>query len=391
MAKQGILAVPLNPERPRKIVSRRSLLELALRGLTVVAMLGHAHELSAECTLQGQRVRLSDVVVSPPDVPPFRVDLGGYWPGSGVDSVIMTLPDSRWGSAKLRITSAIAFEGKRQNPVLAVRRELTTNQGMVLLSPGALLTQARSAGSKVLGTVSFVLAPEDEPWAGVTLVESVASVVVPCDALGFGTEQFTHGTYFYDESAAGPASWWQLRRPSPLLVLRSQPNWEAPRTVLTRGPFQGESQFSLKFLAERNGWMNVAHVGDDEQWGSHAEVRGWIRKSELIPATMYSVDGGLSQSNERLNCIHQSSRFPPPVPAYEGPAHLAIGTRIYAEPNFGPWATVRSDAKFFVKYFAGDTWAWVNGIPQIPMTDCAERLPAYVPLTAVSIEPSAPR
>ena len=136
--------------------------------------------------------------------------------------------------------------------------------------------------------------------------------------------------------------------------------------------------------------MNVAHAGGAE-WGSHAEVRGWIRKSELIPATTYSVDDGLSHSSQRLNCLHQSSRFPPPVPAYEGPAHLAIGTRIYAEPSYGPWATVRSDAKFFVRYFAGYTWAWVNGIPQIRMSACAERLAAYVPLTAVTIEPSGAR
>lgn len=357
----------------------------------MVVLLGHAREVRAECTLQGQRVRLADVVVSPPDVPPFRVNLGSYWPDSGVDSVIMSLPDSTWGFAKLRVTSAIAFEGRRQNPVLAVKRELTTNEGMVLLSPGALLTQARSVGRVVLGTVSFAFAPEDEPWAGVTLVESVAAVIVPCDALAFGTEQFAPGSYFYDESQAGPPSWWQLRRDSPRLVLRSQPNWEAPRTVLARGPSQGESQFSLKFLAERNGWMNVAHVGAGDEWGGHAEVRGWIRKSELIPAATYSVDDGLSQSNERLNCFHQSPRFPPPVPAYEGPAHLAIGTTIYAQPNHGPWATVRSEAKFFVRYFAGDTWAWVNGIPQIQMTDCAERLAAYVPLTAITVEPSATR
>ena len=154
-------------------------------------MLGHVREVRAECTLHGQRVRLSDVVVSPEDVPPFRVNLGGYWPDRGVDSVIMTLPDSEWGSAKLRVKSAIAFEG--------------------------------------------------------TLAESVASVVVPCDALAFGTEQFTPGTYFDDEGPAGPPSWWQLRRASSRLVLRSQPSWEAPRAVLARGPLQAESEFSLNF------------------------------------------------------------------------------------------------------------------------------------------------
>jgi len=341
---------------------------------------------NAECTLQGQYVRLSDVLVSPPQREPFLVDLGSYIPNSGVESVSMTLPDRFGGFATLQVTAAIAFRGQRQDPVLAVRSGITANEGMVLLWPGALLTQARSQGAIVLGTVPFAFALEDEPWNRVTLVESVASVRVPCDALTFGATQFPAGNGFDDESAGEP-SWWQLRRESSQLVLRRQPNWNAPRIVLVRGPQQRESAFSVRFLSERAGWLNVAHAGQDA-WGSSAEVRGWIPKADLIPASTYSVDDGVRDYDERGGCGFRHSKTPPPVPAYEGYAQIAIGTKIYAEPNHSPWATVRTDAQFFVKYFPGDTWAWVKWIPEIRMSDCSQPLPAYVPLTALTITPS---
>ncbi|MEO8905314.1 MAG: hypothetical protein ABI627_27665, partial [Polyangiaceae bacterium] len=348
----------------------------------------HASMAKAQCVIHARGVRLSRIVVRPPQAEAFQVDLGSYLPGSGVEAADLTLPDNASRAARVHVSSAIAFDGTRMNPVFQVHEPITTNHGMVELSPGALVSDAHAHGRAVTGSVPLSFDDTDEPWSTISPGELIPSLEVPCEALGLpdlAPQTQTAGEQLDENVGEREAEVWRLRTPASRVVLRSLPASGGAWAVLVRGPLQGDSQFSFRRLDEHAGWMKVLHVGT--WWGEQAAITGWIRRSELEPTQQYWLDDGIDQTQPAGGCgyEHRDGRSSPPAPAYEGRARIPLGTRIYAEPKRGPWATVQQNVDFYVKYFPGDTWAWVDGIPNIRMTNCAEPMPAYVPVAMLTL------
>ena len=107
-------------------------------------------------------------------------------------------------------------------------------------------------------------------------------------------------------------------------------------------------------------------------------AQGWVQTATLQQiATGPSRSGCCYGSTSGAENIRRGRR-PKPF-FYEGPAHVAIGTTIFAARGKGAWAKVEKDSGFTVRYDEGDVWAEVTNIPGVS----GRELRAYVAMTAI--------
>lgn len=136
----------------------------------------------------------------------------------------------------------------------------------------------------------------------------------------------------------------------------------------------GESEpLTFERLAFRGGWIQVAREG------FRAVASGWvpIEALERLP-TAPSQTGCCYGSTEGAGFSGRGRSGKSYL--YEGPAHIAVGTTIFADEGTGPWAKVEKDGVFAVRFNAEDGWAEITSIPGVASHD----QPAYVPVAAIT-------
>lgn len=131
----------------------------------------------------------------------------------------------------------------------------------------------------------------------------------------------------------------------------------------------------------------------------------WIRSSIHIGGIYLSGQVPLSQLREVSAQVTEepAPKLPPwqpercddPPGVYRGPAKIAVGTPVYAQPGRGEWATILDDKDVEVRYKEGDPWAAVTVVPGLfERGGCDDLAHAWIATSALSRpapEPPLPR
>jgi hypothetical protein len=295
------------------------------------------------------------VTVHPAGHDPFVVS---WLAAQKISAAIPATPGAR---TPIRVRGAISFSASASSLWYDVARTVETSDGLVKLHRGARLAHVRAAGDDVVGALVL----NDGSGVPGEPAESAAPVRVPCAALRLGV------TYEdVEPTTLGDGTWWQTRNAPARIELHARPDRSSPAVVVAA---HAGSRVPLVFarVETRGTWMRIARSG------AYALVTGWVPVAELdqTPQAPGSAGGG-RWHGPGLGGHGRRAR-----PAlYEGPARIAAGTAVYAEPGRGAWARVEAGGGLFkVRYEKGDTWAEVIEIPGV----AGPEIPAYVSVSAV--------
>jgi hypothetical protein len=309
---------------------------------------------AASCVVSGKAVTLSGVRVRPRGAPAFSIDLH--------EVSVTAKPSASNAPATLDVTCAIRFRAQHRMASYTVARAIDTKGGLLHLDPGARIVDARLLKDALVG--SIVIASRDTP-EGVDLQPEVVATPVnlACDSLTLDSIAIDHPS-----THAGDQSWWVPRWHARAVRLAADPE-PAARTLLVRAVTPGaERLLAFERLEQRGQWMRIAYASDG------VVARGWVRSSGWYSAPDAggtATTPGEEQTAARVTHFAGAAR-------YEGPARIAIGTAIYAEPQRGKWATVQQRDGFLVRD-DGSNWIALTRIPGISGAEGA----AYVPRAAV--------
>jgi len=300
---------------------------MARRPSVAAARAGHA----GGCEVRGQAAVLDLVLVAPPGEPPIRLAIQG-----APATVRLSDADGRRGVHQVAVGGALAFEG--QAPAewahFVTARPVTTAAGRVRLARGvALHDVAGAAGGAATAMVE------------VDRAVRLPALPLPCAALGL------------DEPAAAEAL------DAPLLGEGDGTHWVARGQRLSvraapgaGEPFTLEVEYPLGLPLSRVRAKGRFAQLDSWQPGAAVEVAGWVDEDE--------VDSYLPTGVTREPAEPETPAVEPTPPAprgvYEGPASIAAGTPIYAQPaGRAPWATVRDDRTLTVRWRPRDRFVQV--------------------------------
>lgn len=326
-----------------------------LFGAEIAATLSIAPQIAAaSCVVSGKAVTLSEVRVRPQGAPAFSIDLH--------EVSVTAKPSASKAPAILDVTGAIRFRARRRLASYTVARAIDTNAGVLHLEPGARIVDARLLKDALVG--SIVIASRDTP-EGVDLQPEVVAtpVNVACDQLTLDSIPISD-----PREHAGDQTFWVPRWHARAVRLAADPE-PAARTLLFRAVAPGaERLLAFERLEQRGQWMRIAYESDG------VVARGWVRTSGWLSAP---DAGGTATTPGEERAATRVTRYAGTA-RYEGPAHIAIGTAIYAEPRRGEWATVQQRDGFLVRD-DGSNWIALTLIPGISGAEGT----AYVPRTAV--------
>jgi hypothetical protein len=310
------------------------------------------------CTIEGQKVGFGsgsnidgDILVRPLGGDPFRLR------AVTAERVVVSLPSTPRARTRIDVYGVISFSGTTGPLPYQISNALETSQGMVKLYPGAMLSRAATDKNDVL---AFVDLRGSE--------ETLESVRVPCDALAFNVRFESSGD---QRLVRGDGTWWTVKGNHHRILLRARPDERAPSIVIASRDPHGDRPF-FERLAVRPGWVQIAREG------FRAVVTGWVPTSALRQLANAPDDGGCCYGSTSGGGFTRRARRPKPY-SYEGPAHVAIGTAIFAHQGTGAWAKVEKDAVFKIRYDEGDSWVEITGIPGVS----GPEMRAYVPIAAI--------
>jgi hypothetical protein len=323
-------------------------------------VLTEAGPLSADaqaCIVAGGEITLdadAGVTVHPPGEDPF----GLRWVET--EHIKATIPAKPGEGTPIRVRNAISFDATAGSLWYDVARTAQTSGGMVKLYRGARLADARATGNDVVGAVVM----NDDSGVPSEPAITAAPVRVPCSAITLGVE-----TDEFEGRIAGDGTWWQTRGFPARIELHARPDQSSAAVVVAA---HAGSRVPLVFarLEVRGSWMRVGRNA------AYAVITGWTPVPDLDQASR-PPDGEGGGPRRGPGLWGHGRRAKPPF--YEGPAHIAVGTRIYAEPGRGAWARVESGGDLFkIAYDEGATWAEVIEIPGV----LGPEIRAYVPVSA---------
>jgi hypothetical protein len=342
------------------------------RALGVAAALGIGMPAAARaaCRVVGQEeLALADgkIVIHPRAQSPFEVSV--Y---AGTARVTL---GSRGAVVPLEVEGTLSFKAEARGLRYSVKTEYGTPDGMVRLLPGAHFIGLRARGDDAVGAVVMTaddyLPGDDKPPD-----EVIEAVPVPCAALTLDQVDRDFDLDLRRTFGLGTdGTWWDVKGAHDTVELRSQPRESAPKRTVTNR-VNADGHFAWGRLESRGEWVKVARLGEN------LALVGWIRRSAL-ERTEY--EGGRSGGCYGRHGPGLFRRAPqPPATKYEGPAHVAIGTTVFADRDRGPWATVRTDELFKVRWDEGVPWARLTEIPGVGGFE----LSAYVPASSITPAPS---
>src|SRR6185312_2608751 len=276
-----------------------------------------------------------DVIVRPAGGRPFRLT---YLLASHLRAEIPVRPGD---PTKVEVHDVITFTGTTQPLRYLVSREVETADGMVRLYSSAGMIRAASEGAEVVGSI-MVGGPD----------ETLEPVRVPCDALALKLRDRLPDR----KLVAGDGTWWKPRRHVRRFILRARPEDRAPTISLTaRGSSEQPDRLSFKRVSVAGRWTQVAREG------FRVVAIGWARTAALEQLTEAPDIGG-SGGGPVPGLGYHGYRGKPDTRTYRGPAHVAVGTTIFADRGTHPWAKVERDGVFLV-LDRGESWVSILGIP----------------------------
>jgi hypothetical protein len=322
--------------------------------------------IAQSCTVRGEHASLDSVLVSPDGGSAFRV-------GIADQAVEATFRPS--GTLQLTVRGVIGFATTADVIPVYVTDDVVVERSQLRFAHGATVLAERFTGGRLAGAA--VLYSEhantfpDGRW---TPAESIATTDVPCDRTTL--DYVENDDWSKQTETVGDGTWWQVRGDKNELALRAEPRDDAPAITYIDARCSGGQCFAMTRMASRGEWTQLAKENE------HIVVTGWIRTAELdkLPdGVAWGAYSYLGWDDDLFVAAGELGVAP------EHDARIVPGTRIFAEPDAGVWATVLEDAVFRVRYRTGDAWAQVVEIPGIRRAryDWAIRPPAWVPVSAL--------
>jgi hypothetical protein len=336
--------------------------------LALAGLLAAARPAAAGCRVKGEHAVIADVVVRADPSTTFEV---------GLSDIPARATIGAGSRARLDVSGAIAFQGTRENVWLTVARPVTVANGMVRLTEGAQLLHARADGDGVVASVGL-WAEDVLPGENKDADDAVVGVRVPCRALRLGgkegesDDEGDDGDDADSEAEDEPAreldpsfradpsprlGHWQNVGSRERIVVRAAPKDSAAGVTLTTS-IEGEGLFDFEGVEERGDWLRVRRAA------AGAEIRGWIRRAELVAMNGPMGRGTLCIGNHGTTSYGRGWEGKPPVIRYQGPARLRVGASIeYGEKMI--WAKVRRSDGFQVLIYEGYPYAELTHIPGV--------------------------
>lgn len=325
--------------------------------------------LAAECLVRGADVTLEDVTVRPADVEPFTISLHEV-------PVTASLPLRQGAEALIDVSGAIVFKGGMKGLRVRVTHSVSLARGMVALRRGAVLANVFVQKDAVVGSVLVSAAPH-------YIFEMISPVRVSCSLLtldhSFSKDEDAGDEGLFDT----PKIWWHPKASNPepgCIYLHSHPADNAP-ALRYDTPIESPACIPLAQIEARGSWLRV-RAGNDGNI-----VTGWIRRplvEQVTSITLPHCEDWFEESSpvsgERLD----------KKPVLDTRAKVAAGTRVFARPARGEWATITADLEVRARYFAGDDWVQLLDIPGINLRPGALARVAYVRRQSVSWPTEAP-
>lgn len=315
------------------------------------------------CTIAGRDIQFGagwdnegDVLIRPAGRAPFSTRY------VHADRVVATVPDRAHGRTTLEVHDVLAFSGTTDPLTYRVSVPLQTAQGMVKLAVGATVAEAVAVNGAVEGSIELRGS-----------AEILRSVRIPCNALTLDIVPRASPEKDPDDHLpGGDGTWWRGRTERHRFTLRARPDERAPAVSLTVDD-SGTDPTPLVFerVEARGGWVRLGREG------FRTVVIGWAPVAAVEATSRPPAATGCCYSSTSGPGLWGEGRRAKPY-AYEGPAHIAKGTTIFADPGAGPWAKVEKNGVFRIRYDQGDTWAQITDIPGVG----GPEISAYVAVTA---------
>ncbi len=251
------------------------------------------------------------------------------------------------------IDGPLRFRGAVTVGEVQVRRPVVVAGGMVRLSPEARMNSLRARGPDALGEVDL-----DDV--------KIEALAVPCDALTVDEVEAPA----HDFAAAGGDADRVARRDR--ITVRARPGAGEAVTLVQneRGPID------LVLLGGDGAWARVAWRS-----GRGSSVTGWVRRAEIKPPDGLTMAGFSSTTHCGGGCARIVDGL---FDGYRGPAAVAAGATVYAEPGRGAWAVVTRRAAFEVVHRRGDRFVAIRRVERLD-EGCDELYHAWVAVEDVAL------
>lgn len=309
-----------------------------------IALTFSGRRASGQCVVHGNSVKIEDIVVSPPGHRSFKITI--------VKTAVDVTYGKRPGDVTLDVAGDLAFRGTVPDVPLRPIALVTAAHSTVRLSTSSRLTEVRTKGNALLAKVELA--------AGV----SVSTLSLPCRDLTVDEPQRS----LTNDTPLNGTSWYPK---GSKLVLGSRPGGKGVVTIA----LEHLASLPLKVITRKGKQALV-----ERTWSKGARIRGWvdqdaIHRTELFP--------GLGISGIGHGCCGTSGGCGAPH-VFCGRAEVLAGTKVYAQPDSGQWATVPHTVHFSVRWVRSEKWAQITGASGITETSmCGPLSHAWISSTAL--------
>lgn len=263
---------------------------------------------------------------------------------------------------RVHVRGALAFDGEvPYNSIPFVSRgTVAAVEGTLHLGEGFPLWNVHASGADLVAD------------AYLTMYARIQRLAVPCGNVTVPAGAPRAGQSGRASPPPGAAGWIPATE---RLRVHARPGGPAVLDVEVKA----RGTFPLLRSKEAGGWVRVSR-----RWADGTSLAGWVSRDTL---TWWSP--GLTGLAVRTVDPVDVEPYPGCPPAErlqaERPvrARIARGTRVYARPGKGPWATVESDGPMAVDGPAGAEWVRIVGAPGLRSFQTSGLGGAWVPRAAL--------
>jgi hypothetical protein len=327
-------------------------------GIAAVLLWAGAAEARGTCVIEGKKTAPIVVEVAPREASPFKLRVDGL--PVAVETGGLEQP------ATVHVKGALVFDGHAQAADIPARtkRSVESVSGMVTLAAATDKLTVHAALRANRADVNVRL-------PGVEL----RGVILPCDALTLDDVNPPKPTLEDDGSS-------RVVPTGKLVHLRNAAGKGEAMEIAVEDP----SDLELKRVEEQGSWLRVT-----SRWADGTMIHGWVPKSEVQAAGTHHERIGDLSPLASVGCSEL------PLTATNeriAPAHVAVGTQVFAARYLGAWAKVADGSKLTVRFRPKDDWVEIVKVPGLAsVTSCAGNttvvVDAWIPRAAAKLPADA--